>query len=286
MVKKSRRNKKKESSDILPKFGFLTNPSVDIIKEIKWSGKLGVDYIEIGFEPPLGANDILLSKRKQIRSLLKRKGLFCLAHSPYWTLHGSMFESIRKAWVETTKSQINVAHKLRASKFVIHSSSKGMVLKTNKSRKQVLDNYVKSMRSLVSHGKPKGVMVVLENMPPGGISDVDDLAYIISRVPGLGFHLDVGHAFIDGRNKGVKQFIRKLGSRLEHVHIHDNHGHEDEHLQIGKGLIDYEMVVKELKRLKYDKTITLEVFESEKAFKVSLKKIKKMWGHDGKQKAS
>ena len=36
-----------------PKFGLLTNPSIDIVKEIRDIYDLGFDYAEIGIEVPL-----------------------------------------------------------------------------------------------------------------------------------------------------------------------------------------------------------------------------------------
>ena len=48
--------------------------------------------------------------------------------------------------------------------------------------------------------------------------------------------------------------------KIIHIHWHDNHGRKDEHLPIGEGLIDHEKIVRALKNIKYDRTITLEVF--------------------------
>jgi len=283
--KKSKKGSKagSTSSNITPKFGMLTNPSIDVLKEIKRAAGLGVDYIELGMEPPLGTNEILMKNRKRILAALNKNKLSAIAHSAYWGLYGSMYELVRKAWIDETKRQITVTAGLKADKFVIHARSVGMVLNLRRTRKNVLDNYVKSMKALVSHGKYKKVKIVLENMPPGGsICQPKDIKYIIDRVPGLGFHLDVGHAFMTGGNKCIREFIRKLGKRLEHVHVHDNHGLADEHLPLGNGLIDYKMVVRELKRAGYGSRegdiITLEVFRGgDRGFRSSLKKIKKLW---------
>ena len=38
----------------IPKFGLLTNPSIDILKEITDIYDLGFDYAEIGIEVPEG----------------------------------------------------------------------------------------------------------------------------------------------------------------------------------------------------------------------------------------
>jgi len=39
----------------------------------------------------------------------------------------------------------------------------------------------------------------------------------------------------------VKEFLPLLGS-ASHIHLHDNHGFSDEHLALGEGTIDWELV--------------------------------------------
>lgn len=50
---------------MIPKFGNLTNPSVDILQEIKTIADFGFDFVEIGIEGPLGKPEILLKKKKK-----------------------------------------------------------------------------------------------------------------------------------------------------------------------------------------------------------------------------
>jgi sugar phosphate isomerase/epimerase len=49
-------------------------------------------------------------------------------------------------------------------------------------------------------------------------------------------NLDIGHAHCFSRNS-VAEWIQMLGNRIGYVHLHDNHGQEDEHLTLGKGTI-------------------------------------------------
>ena len=53
--------------------------------------------------------------------------------------------------------------------------------------------------------------------------------------PNVGFTLDIGHANVA---TGIPSAIRALGEKIQHVHIHDNHGETDEHLEMGTGSID------------------------------------------------
>jgi len=48
---------------------------------------------------------------------------------------------------------------------------------------------------------------------------------------------------------------------MVHVHAHDNHGKSDEHLCVGDGNIDWDLVAKHLKRVSFDKAVIVESVE-------------------------
>ena len=60
------------------KFGMLTNPTHDIIKEIEKAHKLVFDFAEIGIEPPMGEPEILIAKKKAILEELKKNKMFAM----------------------------------------------------------------------------------------------------------------------------------------------------------------------------------------------------------------
>jgi len=56
--------------------------------------------------------------------------------------------------------------------------------------------------------------------------------------------------------------------------VSDHFGKEDQHLPIGAGIIDFSKVVKALKGIGYNDTITLEVFSRDRDYlKMSKKKV-------------
>ena len=57
----------------------------------------------------------------------------------------------------------------------------------------------------------------------------------------MGFCLDPGHTFAFG-DAPLKTWVNALGKYLGQIHLHDNHGEEDEHLALGKGSIDFQPV--------------------------------------------
>ncbi len=262
----------------LPKFGMLTNPTIDILKEIKTIARLGFDYVEIGIEGPEGKPELLLEKRDEILGLLKKNNLFAIGHTSWWAELGSEYEPVRKGWLEECKKIIDVANELNIPLVNLHSHSRGMYLRNERSKKKILDNWITSLKEVVEYGKGKNAGIMFENAgEKGEIVELKDFKYIIDRVPELKAHLDIGHAFIFGGMKNIEKCITTFRNKIVHLHMSDNHGKYDEHLPIGKGKINYASVVKMLKKINYDKTITLEVFTSKKDAVKSREKIRKLW---------
>ncbi len=103
--------------------------------------------------------------------------------------------------------------------------------------------------------------------------------------------LDIGHAEMKGSDTTAVEMIRKLGNRIEALHIHDNDKLHDSH-QIPFSMdIDFEVVVKALKEIDYKGYLTLEadeylgthnytsenVFEGIKKLAESAKRIREMF---------
>lgn len=263
----------------MPKFGNLTSPMEDVLREIRTIGEMGFDFVEIGIEGPTGMPEILLKKRAKILELLKDYGMFALGHTSWWFEFGSCYENVRRAWILEAKRTITTAKKLGIEKLNFHSHSRGKFLVLPGWRKKTLNNFVKSMKELVLFGKKNNVEIMLENdSEHNAISRFMDFRYIIDRVPGLKTHLDIGHINVAEGNRAMGKWLRYFSKKLVHLHFHDNHGESDEHLAIGKGNIDYKNVVKILKSMGYDKTITFEVFAKNRRGLISSReRIKRMW---------
>jgi len=261
------------------KFGKLTNPMIDVIREIKTAHDLGFDYVEIGIEGPAETPEIILKKKKQILKMLKRYKMFAIGHTSWWIDLGSQYALVRNAWLEESKKIIRLCNELGIKLLNFHSHSVGTYMKDKKGKKIILNNIVKSLKELVEYGKKYDVEIMLENgAERGEIKEVRDFKYIIDRVPNLKVHLDVGHAFINNEMKGIENYIKTFKNKIVHIHIHDNKGQWDEHLPIGAGSIDYKKVIKLLKKIKYDKTITFEVFSKDlDLLELSMKKVKKLF---------
>ena len=68
----------------------------------------------------------------------------------------------------------------------------------------------------------------------------EELIGMTEGIEGIGMTFDFGHANTVGK---VNEFLKEV-KRANHIHIHDNHGVSDEHLALGDGTVQWEIVGK------------------------------------------
>jgi len=96
-----------------------------------------------------------------------------------------------------------------------------------------------SLREILNHAEASGVKVGVENMPGNHsflLEKSSEFLELIGEGLPLQMTLDVGHA---NTTSQLENYIRDMGNRIAHVHLHDNRGNDDEHLVVGKGTIDW-----------------------------------------------
>lgn len=120
---------------------------------------------------------------------------------------------------------------------------------------------------LASHAEGSGIVVCVENMPPGVYpgSRMEDLAEIVDEVgsASVALALDTGHAFLSrepstGDSRAVDRTTVEAGQRLATTHVHDNDGRRDDHRPPGLGNIDWKSWVDHLDQIGYRGPIMLE----------------------------
>ncbi len=112
---------------------------------------------------------------------------------------------------------------------------------------------------LAGHARGRGVILGLENMPPGvhpgsRMADLFDLLCELDR-PELALTLDTGHAHISAT---VESETVAAGRHLGTTHVHDNDGRQDTHLPPGLGSIAWDAWSEALDAISYRGPIMLE----------------------------
>ncbi len=121
----------------------------------------------------------------------------------------------------------------------------------------------------------QGSRLMLENVYETDSRDLGDiLQFLKSR--NVGFCLDAGHLIAYGQGD-LKQWLEDLGPFIGQLHLHDNRGGDDEHLALGKGMIDFRLLFGYLISRNLPRPIiTLEPHE-EAALWPSLDYLASMW---------
>lgn len=116
-----------------------------------------------------------------------------------------------------------------------------------------------SLARLAEHASGTGVVLCVENMPPGVHpgSRMVDLAGLVAELnrPEVALALDTGHAHLVS-SPAIE--TRAAGGLLGTTHVHDNDGRRDIHHPPGMGSIDWDGWVESLDEVGYAGPIMLE----------------------------
>lgn len=117
----------------------------------------------------------------------------------------------------------------------------------------------RGLHVLAGHAKGTGVVLCVENMPPGVWpgSRMADLASIVAAIgqPEVALALDTGHAHLAATPAGE---TLDANGRLRTTHVHDNDGRQDSHLPPGLGSLDWPAWLSALDAIGYEGPVMLE----------------------------
>ena len=118
------------------------------------------------------------------------------------------------------------------------------------------------LQTIADRGREHGVEIVLENVghQPRGfqLSVLADLAEQTETA----VCFDIGHAYMEEGQDGIKRFLKIAGDRISHLHIHDARSRGDTHLPVGAGEIDYTPLAERLPE--FHGTVALEIFTDDR----------------------
>lgn len=252
--------------------GAMNHPKKDPLDEIRWMAEVGLDFIDLSLEPPCAATWVV--NPLLIRREIENAGLKVVGHTAYYLPIDSPFESVRKAAVGELVRCAEVFGEVGAKWMNIHPGRYTPM----HPRSFFVQQDLKSLREICEACCPTGVGIMVENIP-GDFNTVQELGELLDPMPELGLHLDIGHANLDVAENTSDALVARFGDRIRHVHLHDNKGgHQDLHLPLGAGTMDWRKHLHALKESGYDDTITLEVFSSDHHFlQYSRDLLRKAW---------
>jgi sugar phosphate isomerase/epimerase len=235
----------------------------------------GFQWIDISGSSPENFPETFDPVRMEnLRARLEAYGLGCGIHTASYVNTAEVFGSIRKGVVEHFKEFIDLARGIGARYLIIHC---GVYFRQFRTR--VEECLVQTLKELTAYAERGGISLLIENMnripqtlagKPWDLSfeqpevsylgvTMEELAEVYSKVnsPMLGFSLNVAHAHLLAGD--FLPFLKAFGNKLGNVQISDNNGITDEHLPVGEGTVDFISLVRQLKKMDYQGTLSLSV---------------------------
>jgi sugar phosphate isomerase/epimerase len=250
------------------KIGFPNHPRKNIIEEIEWIGKNGFDFVDLFLEEDQAIPEKI--DTSEVKRVLKKYNLGTVGHLAWYLPIGSPMKSLREAAIKEAIKYFEVFNKLGVEFVTVHANWPGIVF----SPKEGVGFQIESLRKLIKEAKKYNLKLMYEPVDTSN-DNIENVSEVLENVPELFLHLDFGHANLFGQNP--EEFIEKFQSKIKHIHLHDNFGNTDLHLPLGCGAINWEKILKTLKKY-YDGTITLEIFSRDRDYVLlSKEKLKKLW---------
>ena len=240
--------------------GAMNHPAEDVLSEIRWMAELNLEFVDLTLEPPVAAAWRI--DPRAIRRALDHHGLEVVGHTAYYLPLANAFESIRRAAVEEFKRCLDAFAEIGVKWMNLHPDRHAPM----HDRTFFIRRNIESLHEMHEHAQKVGVGLMIENLP-GDYNNAHQLGELLEPLPWLGLHLDIGHANLLVPHNTTHEILQAWGSRLKHVHLHDNRGgHDDLHLPLGTGRLDIRGAIRDLKNCGFDGTITLEVFSQDRHY--------------------
>lgn len=232
----------------------LHKPFEEALLDIVQTGPKFIELVDAG---PHTLNKLYVERLLELKSSY---GLQYALHAPFADVNPAANDPhIREAVLRRLEASVRWASALGAEAFVFHPGNSTAVERFSPGSAWKLN--LESMHRILRYASDYGVRAMVENVPepfPWLLKSVDDFERFFDELDAdAELVLDVAHANLRGE---ISEFIEHFGERIGHVHVSDNDGDADEHLQIGGGSINWGEVVSALKKPPFDGWVVIESY--------------------------
>jgi sugar phosphate isomerase/epimerase len=230
---------------------FMTR--IDEVTELlnKWSG--GIEISTDG--PHWHANSDLIYEKRRFEQHLGPIGV----HLPIWELNlaSVQFPELARVSFEMYKSYVEWSATF-ASHMVLHTHLYSTPIFHRREAQEQSKQYIYELGMIAER---LGVDLLVENVGFHNkmLFNEGEFVQLFEEIPMVSALLDVGHAHIN--NWDIPKVIKALGPKCKALHLHDNDGHNDLHLSIGEGTMDWQPIWDCLKVAEHDYRAILEYNE-------------------------
>lgn len=182
--------------------------------------------------------------KDQIKDHLSTVDMEIQIHSPMNDVNiASINPTLRRASIKEINKTLKLANEIDVDMITVHPGIYSpLSIYWDKTAKTAIESLIKIKKK----GEEYDITIAMENLPEMWLalcSKPEETADFLDET-GLDFCLDVGHAYT---SNSLKEF---LDFEPVNVHLHDNMGEEDSHIELGEGKIDFELILNSLKDYK------------------------------------
>lgn len=214
------------------KIGFTTLSMFmdDNLEIIKKAHENNFEMVEILGESPF--------YKKENTMAFKDCGLEVSIHAPTVDINiASLNEGIRAESVKQMKECIDYAESINANAITLHAGKIGR--NDPPLRKMALELACESISELVDYSE--NVIISVENMPirPVFLGNKIEEIEMFRNECGCNITIDVGHGNLTKNNEELLEL-----KGITYCHLNDNNGIKDQHITLGEGTLDLELLKK------------------------------------------
>jgi len=207
---------------------------------------------EIMDESPNNLTDDVV---KRLASVAKSGPIEINIHAPFTSVgYSSLDEQTRRHSLERLVRTIRHASSLGSKYVVVHPAQRYGV-----DPQEEFHLFAKGVEHM-ARAAGEGIWVLLENAIRGTPlfnSTVAECRAFFSSMSeeNVGLCFDTGHANL---GEGVEAYAQALLPWARNVHVHDNDGSKDSHLDVGAGIVDWRRFLGYIRRKRYRHYLTME----------------------------
>ncbi len=213
------------------------------------------------YMPSASLDSIDTDLLKNFASDLESSGLSCTIHATFMDLNpGSVDSYIRESTKKRVQQTFDAAAILKPRVVVFHPGYSR--LSYGSAVDLWVDNSIAFWQGFLGKARDTGATIAIENIFEEEPSTIKRVIEGIGD-PSVAHCFDTGH-FNMFATVSMQQWFDELGHFIVEAHLHDNHGQADEHLPVGEGEIDFDLVTSLLDQHAPDSVWTLEAHSRER----------------------
>ncbi|HOO90186.1 MAG TPA: sugar phosphate isomerase/epimerase family protein [Syntrophales bacterium] len=234
--------------------------------------------LEEGIHPEVGLDCFALDRFSTdefhaVADRLHDAGLPITLHAPFFDLRpGAIDRKVREVTIERFRQVFDLAVFFRPRSVVCHAAFDEKYYVSNED--VWLENSRDTWSRFIETADKVGTKIAIENVYEGSPKYLGLLLDAFRGSQNVCLCFDTGH-FNAFSESTLDEWMNVLGSRIGHIHLHDNDGRVDEHKPVGEGTFPFNRFFELLEKMNVRPTVTLEPHKVENLWR-TLENIKRM----------